>query len=1068
MVRNIVLALSTLAVLIVLFVTYFAMVGEAQLSPDRPGAGAIEEQSASTTQPLRIGQEDIEIRGGRGIAFTRFDERTGRPTDRFRCGDWHPVPGEKNRIHVRDPELTLLLPTGMVAIISAATGELAVDRVGGAEMRPQQGALEGGVTIIVDRGTMPDRPPRDERPEDIITITVDTLAFDLELGELTTDSRLEVVSNDFEIAGRGLNLVWNQADNRIETLTLAEGERFVLYTVGGLFDQLGGATPEESDAVADTQPATSAPASIRPRPRRRADQRTAYRCVLTGDIDATQRVGDEAVGGLSADEISILFDVGGFNADRFIRTRATTQPTSAPTTQPAAQRERLELHWSGPLEITPQAAPDDDTVARRQIEATGNPVILTRGDAAIHCGKLTFHDETGRIWLDAQPNERIAFALGPKLSAASEAVYVDRSARIVKLIGDVELRSGATDQPGARPSTIRSAYWAELHLAAQPATTTRPATDDALVGADRLESATFVGAVAVDLGGQQLAAHRLDIAFRPGTGDESIEDLLDTATASGEVHLTGGDGTVDCQQLGLTFARTPDGALYPRTMDAVGAVVIARAKAVLTGDRVIANLAPPAPELGPDAPTFVLHEITITGNAELIDREHRRAARGDTVTARFRGRNEIVAGTVTGTADDHAVVFADPYLVYGAQIEISRDALSLHVDGKSKLTFKANRTLQGQRRGGAVRIVVECDDELHIDGQRNTVHFHGNVEARSGDEALRADKLVLLLEDLAPPPAPASPPADKHLADLLRQMRGVVRGRGLRAAQADELALAAGADDSNLRKEPTRLIAENALVVSESYDADDMAQPVVHASISAPTLEMDIRNRQIFTNGLTQLLMTDRRGIERDDAVRGALGLPSALLADGPSQTAMQCSGHMIYTIGPEGPDRRDTVVFEDAVVFVHRTGREMINLEQVLPELAGNPARLASLESRNVTLECERLESWFSADNTGRQPQRGGGLTGTPLRLASLIASGTVYLRDQQGPAIREVHANWAEFNREQGTLQVRGAPGADARIYIEDTANNQFDAHTGQELLLNLRDGTLRSGAMQGEIRR
>jgi hypothetical protein len=295
----------------------------------------------------------------------------------------------------------------------------------------------------------------------------------------------------------------------------------------------------------------------------------------------------------------------------------------------------------------------------------------------------------------------------------------------------------------------------------------------------------------------------------------------------------------------------------------------------------------------------------------------------------------------------------------------------------------------------------------------------------------------------------------------------LARGRPDRTARQSSLTWGLDRQAERIRKEPVRLAAENATVASESYAPPD-ADPVVHASISAPSLKVDIVNRQILTTGLTRLLMIDRRGVTDADTARDAIGVPAALLSRGPSQTAMQCTGRMTYTLGAEGPDRRDTAVFEDQVVFAHRTGKEMVNWEEMLPQIAANREAADQLKNRNATLDCGRLECWFAAEPGGAKEAGGSGLTRSPLKLSSLLASGDVYLRDREDTRIREVNAAWIEFSREEGRIHVRGAEGVDARVYFENAATGQFDVHAGQQLVINLKDGTVRSGQIAGEMRR
>ena len=141
--------------------------------------------------------------------------------------------------------------------------------------------------------------------------SVNRLGFDLESGELHTPEGVTVKSEDFEIAGVGLEMVWNQADNRVETLSIARGDEFVLFVEAGLF----GATGDEAEpgAVGSSRPTTISPPRADNKPlRRKGPQRkpTAYACTLTGQVIAAHYRGPEVLGGLEADEVRLLFDAG--------------------------------------------------------------------------------------------------------------------------------------------------------------------------------------------------------------------------------------------------------------------------------------------------------------------------------------------------------------------------------------------------------------------------------------------------------------------------------------------------------------------------------------------------------------------------------------------------------------------------------------------------------------------------------------------------------------------------------------------------------------------------------------
>ncbi|MEW6250494.1 MAG: hypothetical protein AB1716_07590 [Planctomycetota bacterium] len=1131
MVRNLILAISTLAVLILLFLAYATWVGEPATEPRAADAQRLASPAPTTTAPLTVANL-LQVPGGQGkIIYVRYDENTGRPSDWFSCSDWQPISGPNKQIRVSAPQLAMLLPSGMLVTVSGDEGQIQVDRMEQAQMRPRVGWLSGNVRISMDRGTDPNRPPPAERPADVITVMLDQLDFDLDRGELKTSGRVAVTSDDFEIAGVGLHLLWNQAENRVDALRIAQGKEFVLYTGTGLLgERTDGARTGEVPATSGPAPAASAPA----RPRRAYRQPVAYTCSLEGDIVAEQYEGVQRVGSLAARRIDLVFDTGAGG-------RLGSGGSGAAATRPAREeRGRLVLRWTGPLELGPTTRAEKTDPQRRFI-ARGAPVVLTRGEGVIHCAKIEYHeyaDDVERVWLSPGPDGPVQFGLGADLTATAAAVYIDRAAgrpeRVIKLIGDVSLHSQRKGAGGAQLSSIRASQWAELRAVPTERPTegaggagrgaTDPLLGDPLLGSARLDSAVFVGDVVVNLGEQTLTSARLDVRFRDVSG-KTLDELLDTATADGGVRLASGSGQLDASQLAVTFDRTPEGRLYPQRMEAVGAAQIARGRGVLRGARIVADLAAPirpgaveqgateqgALEQGAAAPgeaqpgggrevAFVLRRLHIVGHAELIEPDKHYAARGREIVGVFEGVNQLARGTVVGTSDAPGFVHRAPYTVIGEEVVLDRDAQNVHVDGRSWLSFSTNRSLQGERRSRPTPVEVTSTKSMDIDGRANVIRFEGEVLARTAgaqleSEELQADSLVLHLQDADAAVTPASAPADPYAAfaagllklggaqtdarwgELWRQVRGLSGGARRTAAPDDFLAIEIEDGAQVERKEPARLEALKATVIRGSFAAGENT-PLSYASLTAPRLDVDFVGRQmaqIVTTGVTQLLLTDRRGVDDEQAVRDAVGLPSALLTRGASQTAMQCQGRMTYTLGPAGPDRRDTAVFEEAVLFVHRTGREMVGIEEMLPAGA-SPETLMQGKSRAASLECDRLECWFagasgeSDPSAGALSERGGGLGGGPGRLASLLASGHVFLQDRQESRTREINAAVLEFNREQGRMRVLGDGAALARIWVLDTTTQRWaEPFVGPEIEVNLADGTIAARrGVRGEIGR
>lgn len=1074
MARNAILLISTMAVLLLLFAGYSSLVG----SPTRQGEGPADSSVALPTPTQvadehKLSLEEIKVDPGEKMAYVNYD-RLGRPTDYFRCENWKKVPGTRNDLAVGEPELMMRLPSGMVVTVTADRGQISAERVHSKRVQPKCGWLEGNARIIVDRDTSIDRTPLSERPEDQITIEMERLNFDLDLGELKTAGPLRVSSPEFEITGTGLHLIWNRDDNRVEKLLIEQGGQMLLKgaLLGSLDATVGG--PQER---AESLPATRPAQPVRAEPATGTRQAAAYRCVFSEGVTVDHYVNEQHQGGLQADELVLLFDVGG--RSRGLPGRDQTA-ASAPASQPTEGVPRcLVVRWNGRLALDPAARPSASAPARRQFEARGRPVIVTLPNGAVRCSRLVLHEETKRLWLYAEEGGCVELSSANELSVQATGMFADLDRSIVKLIGDVRFTSDAGAGRDSESLTVRCDLWAELHLAAGRERNVVGDVFDNPLASRSPEVAVFVGAVELEYADQMLRAHRLEAHFRRiedyaepdalletaavTSRSESegkvpaLQALLESVVASGDVRLRVVDssGRRGWQRVVARSMKVFERALVRALSE--GAPARARARAS-HGDRVL-RCARLQLAFALSGGEVHVREMEASGAVEIMDYDSRFAARGRRVTATFVGQDELAQATVRGTAAAPALVRARAYALGGTDINVDNRAGTLHVDGPSKLAFRSRRSLQGRTRRRAETITVTSSASLHIDDRQNTVDFIGEVVAGTGDEQLLADALTLLLEDvkLARPPA-----AWSQAKDVIRLIRGRLFSAPEQARRRGPL-LATTRSRSGDRKDLARVLAHNAVIQSETRAAGD-GLPLVHQSIAAPELEVDVRRRCIRTSGNTTLLMTDRRLRGEAGLTRAALGIPSALMDRGPSQTAMQCSGSLFYVLGEEGPQREDSVLFEGGVRLRHVAGREMVNLEQMLPEVAANPELLVNLKSRNTYMECDRLEGVFAAteearDSLGLRPS---------LQLSLLNAYGNVYLRDQQSATIRSIYAHQVDVDLPQRVVRVLGLPsaGIDARVYDENPETGRFNGPIQfPEIIIDLDTNTIRGRGVRGQ---
>jgi hypothetical protein len=439
------------------------------------------------------------------------------------------------------------------------------------------------------------------------------------------------------------------------------------------------------------------------------------------------------------------------------------------------------------------------------------------------------------------------------------------------------------------------------------------------------------------------------------------------------------------------------------------------------------------------------------GSVFLVDRGSDVELTAAGLDARFTADEKLEQATLRSRGRQWARITVDPFHIAGRTIVVDAADELLTVPGESRLLMRTERGLQGQDLATPQLVRIRSRDEMRIDGRNDRVTFRGRVVAARGDEELRSDELELRLVRTTPP-APVEQPlaaADDDAPDFSALFGGE---RDDDARTPWRGALEIGGD-----REPRTLIARNAVVATETYAAGDPV-PLVHASLAAPRLAVDLPNQVIRTTGETTLLLTDRRLPERSDAREQR----SALLSRGPAQTALQSLGGMTYAIGRDGDQRHDFAVFEGGVQFVHRAGEAMANLEQMLP--AGvDPAELTDLRTRNTSLSSERLEVEFRVEDE-RRTQLG---LGGALDLSNLMAIGQVALRDRQGDGLLEVRATQLEYDADGRLIRVSGTDRRGAfATYTNPRTGDFINQQIGTYFEYDLMNEVFRSQMMTGEI--
>jgi len=455
MVKKLLLAASSLGLILVVFAIYSHQFAPTQTV--RMPARSTTQQSGSQKEitPVTVKglgpTRETEIGAGEKPLVQVFDDY-GRIKYQFRSHRWEPVADDE--MHLVKAEIWIFRPSGQFVHISADEGQIVMQQVGNKDVVPKHGWLRDNVRIYIDRTTRkwreenPDRAKPEQHPDSVIHIWLDEVRFDMDLAQLMADGPLQVQSRYAEIRGRGLALHWNQVDDRIELLEIAQGDRMKLHRSGLVSFAMPGSEQELSPTeqarssatgephappattgppgVATNQPlvpadavgiAASQPASqpTRRRTRTRPEnlkQPDSYRAVFEGNVVVVQQSQQDVTGQLHADRLELLFDLG-----QKEQLAVGGEPTSKPSSETQQEPESyIQLTWTGRMTMKPQAAPQTSSQPsakdRFHVVAVGSPVRLVDRQGKATCQKLVYHNETEQVWLFGRDDEQVELSTG--------------------------------------------------------------------------------------------------------------------------------------------------------------------------------------------------------------------------------------------------------------------------------------------------------------------------------------------------------------------------------------------------------------------------------------------------------------------------------------------------------------------------------------------------------------------------------------------------------------------------------------------------------------------------------
>ncbi len=731
-----------------------------------PGSGAAEGTGT-----------DVATLGAINRALVQFVDKNDptRIAGVLRWATLDPLPG--GRANVTEPRGLIYLRDGRVISVRAQRGTIL--RPPRSE-EPESGTFEGEVRVELFEPTTRGQPADIERPP-ALTLETQSLRFDRSLYEASTGDRWSMASDRIRASGRGIRLVGNDVNQRLELGEFERIDEVVISprakpasTAANAATSNTLATPTTSATAAATSSATASNAPPTPAdattPAEAAPIETLYRAQAEGAVTVTS--GTRRLRGELA-EVWVRL-VGNQLPDGALGPRdgpTTTADTSTPATgdppardaaspgsaTPSLRAERdeqIRLTWTGPmvirpLDIAPMALASDDAAIRISSPASARPTEGASGASAARDASVEFSDQRAGISGIAGSLVYGATSRNLSLLGSRQTPFRVISGERAVLTGEalrVNLGSGIAQLRG--PGEVQERAAAEGFA---------PGTD----AAQRLISWTEQADLEFFTSGQWMtgeikrAAAQGSIVARDARSSlnaDFVEAIFDRSEATGTTYITrvaaSGDAvarTADTRPgaiassvraASLALAFTPPKAgereSTPALAIARGLVEAQRAGSKLTCDALDATLEPDA-----------------RGQVRAVNV----AASGEVRYTDDRGIEALADRLTADPVAERANLFADQpegarisqrgAVITGRQVTLDAPARQLGVFGPGRLTFQRTTTdATALTTAGDARLDTTWTSWMNLSDKTNTAEIVGDVRTTwtgAGDRGAAAD-----------------------------------------------------------------------------------------------------------------------------------------------------------------------------------------------------------------------------------------------------------------------------------------------------------------------------------------
>jgi lipopolysaccharide export system protein LptA len=564
----------------------------------------------------------------------------------------------------------------------------------------------------------------------------------------------------------------------------------------------------------------------------------------------------------------------------------------------------IVVRWTGKLRMVPESVAPPRPIAAGEsiLELTGerSPVFVFRAASEdspaseVRCASLMYASADGSALLKGSdvfgPVQLTRHSLAnsmeddppPPTVIRTDVLDYVGSAHTATLSGRGHAVIPVAQNPGEKPASV-DAKWSK-----QAVFQFLPRGNDEMA----IKSAMFSGDVVITHPQLGLTAQQLTLFFAAPSAAKASSGQSPTLTEviatdhDDHVHCriidaAGKQQTVDCQSLDLLTARTADGRVLARQVDATGNVLAFNGLQKLNCDRVRMLLRPAATKShalsqeteggGVDTSTVELERLDARGNVVVTSKDNTKARSDDLLVAMDPDGPHVL---MTGESLCRVTDVKGNELT-GEKIVIQPREQLAHVIGYGTLHAQGEPSKNGSTASTSRKMDVIFSEGADLDGERNQINLRGNAEATMPDSdgtinTAQGDRIHIDLRDK---------PAVKTQVASVAPVGPATRP----------------ADDTNLlgNKEPSMITLDgNARVQSNLSDAtgilrqDDLKAPRIIYAVFA---NQGVPAHTLLVPSAGVMLVRDYRS-----PVKGAAA-DDAGLGTGRGATAFQWSRRLVY-----------------------------------------------------------------------------------------------------------------------------------------------------------------------------